>query len=149
MKNFPTLIVEISVTEAGVEFNKTQPDPEGDIVHRMILPPGGKEGTYKGLRGKVLKCGGKIENGTLTVFFEQIAFRQGKPVILAVTEAYTLSADGETLSMSHQDILNGRTTTWPRPVVFDRVTGPAGEGSYLLDGHSTGNQSMTVPPLSR
>lgn len=138
MKNFPMLIVEISVSEAGVEFKETQPDPKGDIVNHMILPPGGEEGSYAGLRGKALKCAGKIEDGTLTIDYEQIVFRKGKPVILLVHEVYTLSPDGESLSMSHEDTLAGRLTVWPRPVVFDRVP-----------FHETGNQSMTVPPLSR
>jgi hypothetical protein len=129
----PDNTIEISQTEGVIHYRKTVKDPQNEWLTQMALPPDGKEGSYTDYLGNQLKCSCVFQDGSFTLTYQSKQRRSGKWVILDMEDVHSLSEDGKTLSIAHEEHWDGQGGRWPRPMVFDKQTEDAGTGKDRAD----------------
>ncbi len=119
----PEIIIEISQGKEIINYLRTVRDSGNKWVSQMSFSTDGKEGSYMDSRGYQLKCSCTFSDGNLVVHYQSRQRRSGKWVILEIEEEHSLSSDGKTLSIAHSEKWDDKGGKWPRPMVFDKLTG--------------------------
>ncbi len=125
--------IEISQAEGVIHYRQTVKDAQNEWVTEMALSADGKEGSYTNYQGIRLKCSATFRDGKLYLAYQSRQRRSGKWVILEMKDELSVSADGKTLSIAHEEHWDGKGGRWPRPMVFDRQSGDAGTGKDRAD----------------
>ncbi|UCE20805.1 MAG: hypothetical protein JSV46_00795 [Candidatus Aminicenantes bacterium] len=119
----PEIIIEISQDNGIINYMRIVKESGNKWMTQMSFSTDGKEGSYTDSRGYQLKCSCAFSDGNLVVFYQSRQRRSGKWVILEIKEEHSLSADGRTLSIAHSEKWDDKGGKWPRPLVFDKMTG--------------------------
>ena len=130
--------IEISLAEGVIHYRHTVKDSQKEWVTQMALSTDGKEGSYTNHQGIQLKCSAVFRDGKLYLAYQSRQRRSGKWVILDMKEELSVSADGKTLSIVHEEYWDGRGGRWPRPMVLDKQTEDAGKVQDTKKSADTG-----------
>ncbi|UCE22769.1 MAG: hypothetical protein JSV46_11335 [Candidatus Aminicenantes bacterium] len=122
MGAMPDNTIEISLAEGVIHYRQTVKDSQNVWVTQMALPADGKEGSYTNHQGIRLKCSAMFRDGKLYLSYQSRQRRSGKWVILDMKDELSVSADGKTLSIVHEEYWDGKGGRWPRPMVLDKQT---------------------------
>ena len=128
----PEIIIEISQDEGIIHYRRTVKESGNEWMTQMSFSMDGKEGSYTDSRGYQLKCSCACCDGNLIVHYQSRQRRSGKWVILNIEEEHSLSADGKTLSIAHSEKWDDKGGKWPRPMVFDKLTGQDWSSNSLI-----------------
>ena len=120
--------IEISQAEGVIHYRQTVKDSQNVWLTEMDLSADGREGSYTHRLGDKLKCSGVFRDGKFILAYQSKQRRSGKWVILEMKDELSVSADGKTLSIVHEEHWDGKGGRWPRPMVFDKQTEDAGTG---------------------
>lgn len=123
LREMPEVIIEISQDKGIIHYRRTVKESGNEWVTQMSFSIDGKDGTYTDTRGYQLKCSCACRDGNLIVYYQSRQRRSGKWVILNIEEEHSLSPDGKTLSIAHSEKWGDKGGKWPRPMVFDKLTG--------------------------
>lgn len=118
----PDNTIEISQAEGIIHYRQTMKDSQNVWVMQMELTADGREGSYTNYQGIRLKCSATFRGGKLYLTYQSRQRRSGKWVILDMKDELSVSADGKTLSIVHEEGWDGKRGRWPRPMVLDRQT---------------------------
>jgi hypothetical protein len=119
----PDNTIEISLAEGVIHYRQTvKKDSQNVWVTQMALSADGKEGSYTNHQGIRLKCSATFRDGKLYLTYQSRQRRSGKWVILDMKDELSVSADGKTLSIVHEEYWDGKGGRWPRPMVLDKQT---------------------------
>ncbi len=119
----PEIIIEISQDNGIINYMRIVKESGNKWVTQMSFSTDGKEGSYTDSRGYRLKCSCAFSDGNLVVYYQSRQRRSGKWVILEIEEEHSLSADGKTLSIAHSEKWDDKGGKWPRPLVFEKLSG--------------------------
>jgi hypothetical protein len=119
----PEIIIEISQDNGIINYMRIVKESGNKWVTQMSFSTDGKDGTYTDSRGYQLKCSCASSDGNLIVYYQSRQRRSGKWVILEIEEEHSLSADWRTLSIAHSERWDDKGGKWPRPLVFDKLSG--------------------------
>ena len=122
MPQMPDNTIEISQAEGIIHYRQTVKDSQNVWLTEMALPADGKEGSYTDYQGNQLKCSATFRDGKLILAYQSKQRRSGKWVILDMKDELSVSADGKTLSIVHEEHWDGGGGRWPRPMVLDKQT---------------------------
>lgn len=124
----PDIAVDITRAEGLIHYRKTVRDSQNEWLTLMALAPNGQDGSYTDSQGNRLKCSAALHDGNFTLAYQSRQMRSGKWVILDMKDEHSVSADGKTLFIAHEEYWDGKGGRRPRPMVFDKLTEEAGKG---------------------
>ena len=119
----PEIIIEISQDKGIINYLRTVKESGNKWVTQMSFSTDGKEGSYTDSHEYQLKCSCTYRDGNLIIHYQSRQRRSGEWVILEIEEEHSLSADGKTLSIAHSERWDDKGGKWPRPMVFDKLSG--------------------------
>jgi len=125
--NIPDNTIEISQAGGVIHYRQTVKDSQNEWLTQMDLAADGKEGSYTHRLGDKLKCSGVFRDGKFMLAYQSKQMRSGKWVILEMKDELSVSADGKTLSIAHEEHWDGKGGKWPQPMVFDKQSEDAGK----------------------
>lgn len=127
LAQMPDITIEISQAKGVIHYRRIVKNSKNEWLTQMDLTADGKEGSYTDYQGNRLKCSGAFYDGNLTLTYQSRQMRSGKWVILDMKEEHSVSADGNMLSIDHTESWDGKRGKFPRPMVFNRLSGDAGK----------------------